>query len=162
MPQPAANLRKKNTPPTRLSSSSVLKIRLYVGFFVIGYILANVIFMVIQTKLTLSAQIVMTVTVLIGAYIAVHKFIKHQKRALTISEMNRLTIGSVGAIWLLNVLYMLGLWFLLFDAFSRNVLIEMTRQQPLPLLSALVMIIILTLVSTRLGLWVFNRLLAPK
>lgn len=162
MPQPAANLRKKNTPPTRLSSSSVLKIRLYVGFFVIGYILANVIFMVIQTKLTLSAQIVMTVTVLIGAYIAVHKFIKHQQRALTINEMNRLTIGSVGAIWLLNVLYMLGLWFLLFDAFSRNILIEMTRQQPLPLLSALVMIIILTLVSTRLGLWVFNRLLAPK
>ncbi|MGO3897153.1 MAG: ABZJ_00895 family protein [Psychrobacter sp.] len=160
MPHATDNLRKKSKPPARLPSA--FKLPMYMGFFVIGYILANAIFMVVQTKLTLSPYVVMMVAVLVGAYIAAHKFIKHQQRTLTISEMNRLTIGSVAAMWLLNALYMLGLWLFLFTPVSREVLTDMATQQPLPLLGALLMMIVLTLVSTRLGLWAFNHFLAPK
>ncbi|MGO2339027.1 MAG: ABZJ_00895 family protein [Psychrobacter sp.] len=160
MPHATASLRKKNKPQAR--TPSAFKLPLYVGFFVIGYILANAIFMAIQIKLTLSPHVVMTVSVLVGAYIAAHKFIKYKQRTLTISEMNRITVGNVAAMWLLNVLYMAGLWFFLFTPISREVLTDMATQQPLPLLGALLMMIVLTLISARLGLWGFNRLLAPK
>ncbi|SNT69059.1 ABZJ_00895 family protein [Psychrobacter sp. LV10R520-6] len=154
--------KKRQVQPNRSGQSQKTHLVQYVGFFAVGYILASAIFMMIQTQIPLSSQLVTALSILIGAYIAVNKFIKHQHRALTNSEMNRLTIGSIGAVWLLTTIYLLGLWLFLFDAVSREVLIEMTVQQPLPLLSALVMILLLTLVSARLGIWIFNRLLAPK
>ena len=97
-----------------------------------------------------------------GAYVAIYKFVKHQQRALTAKEINRLTVRSTAIIWLLAALYFLCLWLLVFDAVSREVLIDMTRQQPMPLLFALAMIIVFTLLVTRLSLWAINHLLAPK
>lgn len=154
--------KKRQAQPNRSGHSQKTRLLKYVGFFAVGYILASAVFMMIQTQVAINPQLVTALSILVGAYIAVNKFIKHQRRALTNSEMNRLTIGSIGVVWLLTVIYFLGLWFFLFDAASREVLREMTVQQPLPLLSALVMILVLTLVSARLGIWVINRLLAPK
>lgn len=153
---------KKNAPLNDTKPMLATKLTQYVGFFAIGYILATSIFMMIQTKFSLSSQLVTVFSILVGAYIAVHKFIKHQHRALNRSEINRLTLGSVGSVWLLTAVYIFALWFLLFDAVSREVLLDMTKQQPLPLLGAMVMILVLTLISARLGIWVFNRALAPK
>ena len=138
------------------------KLTPYMRFFAIGYILATSIFMIIQSKFAVSAQLVTVLSILVGAYIAVYKFTKHHHRALYASEINRLTIASVAIVWLLTAVYLVALWFLLFDAVSREVLVEMTKQQPLPLLGALMLIIVLTLVSARLGIWMFNRALAPK
>lgn len=134
----------------------------YVGFFTVGYILASAIFMIIQTKIALNSQLVTVLSILVGAYIAVHKFIKHQQRALDRGETNRLVFGGVAVVWLLTVIYFLGIWFWLFDAVSREVLFEMAQQQPLPLVSSLVMILVLTLVCARISIWAFNRLLDPK
>mgnify|MGYP003668063327 CR=1 FL=1 len=47
------------------------KLARYVGFFAIGYTLASTIFMMIQTKLALNPQLVMVVSIIVGAYIAV-------------------------------------------------------------------------------------------
>lgn len=150
-----------NTQPS-IPKTTQPKMAQYVGFFAVGYILASAIFMMIQTKFTLNSQLVTVISIVIGAYIAVHKFIKHQQRALDRSEINRLMFGGVAVIWLLTIIYFLGIWFFLFDAVSREVLIEMTIQQPLPLLSALVMILVLSLVSARLSILLINRLLNPK
>lgn len=162
MPRTTPNLNKNNAP---LASNHALldtKVAQYVGFFTVGYVLASAVFMMIQTQVAISAQLVTVLAILFGAYIAVHKFIKHQRRILNRSEMNRLTVGSVAAVWLLTAIYFLGLWLFLFDAIDREVLLEMTVEQPLPLLSALVMILVLTLVSARMGIWACNRLLNPK
>ncbi|WP_352339528.1 ABZJ_00895 family protein [Psychrobacter sp. 16-MNA-CIBAN-0192] len=156
------NINKSNKPLTSHTAAKSPKIMTYVSFFAIGYILTTSIFMMIQSKVALSAQLVTVVSILVGAYIAVLKFIKHQKRALNRSEINQLTIASIVIVWLLTLVYLLVLWFFLFDAVSREVLVEMTKQQPLPLLGALMMIVVLTLVSARLGIWIFNRMLAPK
>ncbi|MEN6671256.1 ABZJ_00895 family protein [Psychrobacter sp. B38] len=134
----------------------------YVGFFTVGFVLASAIFMIIQTQIALNAQLVMVLSIIVGAYIAVHKFIKHQQRAMGRGEINRLVIGGVAAVWVLTVIYFLAIWFWLFDAVSREVLIEMTQQQPLPLLSSFIMILVLTLVSARISIWALNRLLDPK
>lgn len=134
----------------------------YIGFFAVGYVLASAIFMMVQTKFALNSQLVTVVSIIVGAYIAVHKFIKHQQRALDKKEINHLMFGGVAVVWLLTVVYFLGIWFFLFDAVSREVLTEMAIQQPLPLLSALVMILVLSLVSARLSILLFNRLLNPK
>ncbi|WP_350562582.1 ABZJ_00895 family protein [Psychrobacter sp. CAL346-MNA-CIBAN-0220] len=141
-----------------------LKIRLiqYVGFFAIGYVLASAVFMMVQSQIGLNPQLVTAVSILAGAYIAVHKFIKHQQRALTKSEMNRLTLGGTSVVWLLTAIYFLALWLWLFDAASREVLLEMSAQQPMPLLFALVVISLLTLISARISIWAFNRLLDTK
>lgn len=155
----------KSTARSNYSSdhlSNQPKIALYGGFFAIGYILASVIFMMIQTKLPLNSQLVTVISIFVGSYIAVSKFIKHQQRALKKSEINRLTVGGVAVVWLLTLIYFLGIWFWLFDAVSREVLSEMAMQQPLPLLSSLILILVLTLVSTRISLWLLNRLLDPK
>lgn len=162
MKSPMPNLNKPDMPYINTKPLLDTKLTQYVGFFVIGYVLATAIFMMIQTKFALSAQLVTVFSILVGAFIAVHKFIKHQHRALNRSEINRLTFGSVGGVWLLTAIYLFGLWFLLFDAVSREVLLEMSRQQPLPLLGALMLILVMTLVSARLGIWIFNQLLAPK
>ena len=137
------------------------KIMLYVGFFAVGYMLASAIFMMIQTKFTLNPQLVTVLSIVLGAYIAVHKFIKHQQRALYRDEINRLMFGGVIVVWLLTMVYFLGIWVFLFDAISREVLLEMSIQQPLPLISALVMILVLSLVSARISIWAINRLLDP-
>ncbi|MEC5211289.1 hypothetical protein RCH20_002372 [Psychrobacter sp. PL15] len=155
-------LSKRQVQPNHSGQLEKTRLVQYVGFFAIGYVLSSAVFMMIQSKVTISSQLVTVLSVLIGAYIAVNKFIKHHQRALTTSEINRLTVGSIGAVWLATIIYFFSLWLLLFDAIDREVLIEMTAQQPLPLLSALVMILLLTLVSARIGVWVFNRLLAPK
>lgn len=162
MSRTSPNLSKKNTQSSLVQQPLNTKLSQYVVFFTLGYILASAVFMMIQTKVALSSQIVTVLSVLAGAYIAVHKFLKHQRRPLTNSEINRLTLGSVAVVWLITAIYFLGLWLFLFDAISREVLLEMATQKPLPLLSALVMILVLTLVSARLGIWAINRLLAPK
>ena len=137
------------------------KIMLYIGFFAVGYMLASAIFMMIQTKFALNPQLITVLSIVLGAYIAVHKFIKHQQRALYRDEINRLMFGGVIVVWLLTMVYFLGIWVFLFDAISREVLLEMSRQQPLPLISALVMILVLSLVSARISIWAINRLLDP-
>ena len=156
------NINKSSTTSESHIASKMPKLTPYVRFFAIGYILATSIFMLIQSKIAISAQLVTVLSILVGAYIAVLKFTKHQHRALNRSEINRLTVASVGVVWLLTGIYLLILWFWLFDAVSREVLLEMTQQQPLPLLGALMMIVVLTLVSARLGIWIFNRVLAPS
>ena len=133
----------------------------YIGYFAIGYVLASALFMLIQTKLALNAQLVTVLSIILAAYIAVSKFVKHQQRALYKDEINRLMLGGIMVVWLLTGLYFLALWFLLFDDISREVLLAMAKQQPLPLLSALVMIVVLSLVSARISIWAFNRLLDP-
>ncbi|MBF0659438.1 hypothetical protein IPZ60_11865 [Psychrobacter sp. NG25] len=138
------------------------KLSQYIGFFAIGYTLASAVFMMIQTQLTLSSQLVTVLSIIIGAYIAVSKFVKHQQRALDRSEINRIMLSGVAVIWLVTALYFVAIWFWLFDTVSREVLIDMAMQKPLPLLSALVMILVLTLVSARISLWVLNSLLDPK
>lgn len=162
MPRKIAYLNTSNTQSKGAALPQNTKLTQYVGLFAIGYVLASTIFMMIQTKMTLNSQLVTVLSIFIGAYIAVHKFIKHQRRALNRDEINRLMFGSMAVVWLLTAVYFLGLWLWLFDAVSREVLLEMTLQQPLPLLSALVMIVVLTLVSARISLWVVNRLLDPK
>ena len=137
------------------------KIMLYVGFFAVGYMLASAIFMMIQTKFAPNPQLVTVLSIMLGAYIAVQKFIKHQQRALSRDEINRLMFGGVIVVWLLTMVYFLGIWLFLFDAISREVLLEMSIQQPLPLISALVMILVLSLVSARISIWAINRLLDP-
>lgn len=156
------NLSKHNAQsnPTRLPQQ--VKLTQYVGFFTVGFILSNTIAILMQSKFTLNPYLVMVLSILVGTYIAVHKFIKHHYRTLNRSEINRLTFGSIGVVWLLTAIYLLGLWFWVLDAISREVLMEMTAEQPLPLLVALVMMIVLTLVSARISIYIFNRLLAPK
>ena len=150
-----------NLSKPRTLASSQLKLAQYIGFFAIGYILASAIFMMIQTKIALNSQLVMVVSIIVGAYIAVSKFIKHQQRALAKNEINRLMFGGVAVVWLLTVLYFLAIWFWLFDGVSREVLLEMAMAQPLPLLSSLVLMLVFTLVSTRISLWAIKHFLNP-
>ena len=161
-PSPSKDgLSASNTLPLS-SEPTQPKMAQYIGFFAVGYILASAIFMMVQTKTALNTQLVTVLSIIVGAYIAVHKFIKHQQRGLEKREINRLMFGGVAVVWLLTIIYFLGIWFFLFDAVSREVLTEMTIQQPLPLLSALVMIVVLSLVSARISILLFNRLLNPK
>ncbi|MGP4713776.1 MULTISPECIES: ABZJ_00895 family protein [unclassified Psychrobacter] len=134
----------------------------YVGFFAVGYILASVVFIVMQTQLVMNPHLVTVLSVIAAAYIAVYKFIKHHKRALQRSEMNRLTLAGTATVWLLSTLYFLGIWFALFDVVSREVFTEMAIENPMPLVSAVIMIMLLTLISARISILIFNRLLTPK
>lgn len=152
---------KTNLSKPRTLASSQPKLAQYIGFFAIGYILASAIFMMIQTKIALNSQLVMVVSIIVGAYIAVSKFIRHQQRALAKNEINRLMFGGVAVVWLLTVLYFLAIWFWLFDVVSREVLLEMAMARPLPLLSSLVLMLVFTLVSTRISLWAINHFLNP-
>ncbi|PWK05237.1 hypothetical protein C8D84_12313 [Psychrobacter immobilis] len=167
MSRKTTNLNKSKThsggePLPKNHESAQPKLAQYVGYFAIGYTLASAIFMMIQTKLALNSQLVTVLSIIIGAYIAVRKFVKHQQRALNSGEINRLMFGGVAVVWLLTVIYFLAIWFWLFDAVNREVLLEMAIQQSLPLVSSLVMILVLTLVSARISLWAINRLLNPK
>lgn len=156
------NLSKHNAQSKGAGQPLKTSLIQYVGFFTIGYVLASTVFMIIQTKITLNPQLITILSIFVGAYVSVRKFVKHQQRALTKNESNRLTMGGTGAVWLLTIIYFLALWLWLFDAASREVLLEMTAQQPLPLLSALVIILLLTLISTRVSIWAVNRLLDAK
>ena len=167
MSRKTTNLNKPKTHSDRSAlpknhESAQSQLAQYVGFFAVGYILASAIFMMIQTKLALNSQLVTVLSIIIGAYIAVSKFIKHQQRALSKSEINRLMFGGVAVVWLLTAIYFLGIWFFLFDAVNREVLIEMAMQQPLPLISAIVMILVLTFISARISILALNHLLNPK
>lgn len=159
---PAPNLDKHKASTKNTGTPVNSGLSQYVGFFAIGYLLTSVIFMIVQLQFALNPQLVTIISVFFGAYIAVHKFIKHQQRALSVSEMNRLTIGGTVVIWLLTALYFISLWLWLFDEANRAVFIEMSRQQPWPLVAALVMILVVTLVSARISILIVNRLLDPK
>ena len=167
MPRKITNLSKPSPQSNRegLTKNNGLaqpKLAQYIGFFAVGYTLASAVFMMIQTQLTLNSQLVTVLSIIIGAYIAVSKFVKHQQRALNRSEINRIMLSGVAVIWLVTALYFIAIWFWLFDTVSREVLVDMAMQKPLPLLSALVMILVLTLVSARISLWILNSLLDPK
>ncbi len=162
MSRTTPNLSKRNAQTPHSQQHLTVKLARYVGYFAIGYVLANTLFMMIQTKFALNSQLVTALSLFLGAYIAVNKFVKHQQRALNRSEINRLMFGSILVVWLLTAIYFLALWVWLFDDANRAVLVEMTLQQPLPLLSALVMILLLTLVSARISIWAVNRLLDPQ
>ena len=156
------NLSKHQMKTNHVEQAQKISLMQYVGFFAIGYVLASALFIMIQTQVMLNPQLVTTLSVLTGSYISVYKFVKHQRRALNSSEINRLTIVSISVVWLLTAIYFLGLWVFLFDRISREVLIDMVAVQPLPLLGATVMMVTITLVSARIGIWIFNRLLTPK
>ncbi|GAA0309806.1 ABZJ_00895 family protein [Psychrobacter aestuarii] len=150
-----------NTPtPTTMTQAPSL--RYYVGIFSIGYILVSTLCMLLQQYLPISLYMVMLLTIGIAAYIAVRKFVRQQRRALTRAEVLRLTVGAVVAVWLLSALYFLGLWFLIFDAANREVLQEAFAARPWALVQALMMMIGLCTLMTWIGLVSFNRLLAPK
>lgn len=153
----------KKTDNTLVSNGQPKKTTLapYIGYFGIGYVLASAIMMLVQSKIVLNPQLVTALSIFIGAYIAVHKFIKHQKRALSRPESNLLTLGGAGVVWLLSLIYFLALWFWVFDTASRETLIEMATLQPMPLLFAAIIMIVLTLVTARLSIWVLNLLLNP-
>ena len=152
---------KLNKSKTQTLTPAQPKLAQYIGFFAIGYTLASTIFMMIQTQFALNSQLVIVLSIIVGAYIAVSKFIKHQQRGLNRGEINRLMVGGVVVVWLLTVIYFLTIWFWLFDTVSREVLVEMAMQRPLPLLSSLVMMLVFTLVSARISLWALNRFLDP-
>ncbi len=166
MAKKTPNLNKRNVQPIVNGQGNgheqKTKLSQYVGFFTVGFILASAIAILIQSQFALNPYLVVVLSVLVGAYIAVHKFIKHQQRPLQISEINRLTFASIAVIWLLTAGYFLAIWLWLFDAIDREVLMEMSAEQPLPLLSSLIMVIIVTIVSARIGILACNRLLAPK
>ena len=145
-----------------IKSSQKIKLLPYAGFFTIGYILASALFMMLQTQWAIDPKLTTILSIVVGAFIAIYKFTKHQRRSLTSHEMNRLTVISVSIVWLLTLLYSLGLWWWLLDAISREVFLNKLLEQPLPLVSAIIMIVILTLLTARLSLLVFNRLLTPK
>ena len=156
-----------NKPQTPVATRPKLvatqpKLAQYIGFFAIGYTLASAVLMMIQTVFALNSQLTTLLSIIIGAYIAVYKFVKHQQRALDRGEINRLMSGGVAVIWLMTVIYFMAIWFWLFDAINRSVLLEMAIEQPLPLLSSLMMIMVFTLVSARISLWAINHLLDPK
>ena len=161
-PLSKSNIQAGHSGSPQSSRVTQPKLAQYVGFFAVGYILASAIFMMIQTKLALNSQLVTVLSIIVGANIAVNKFIKHQQRALNRHEINRLMLGGVAVVWVLTAIYFLGIWFFLFDAVNREVLVEMAMQQPLPLVSALVMILVLTFISARISIWALNRLLDPK
>lgn len=154
MSRKSANLSK--------SKAHSVKLAQYLGFFMVGYILASALLMLLQTQIALNPQLVTLLSILIGAFIAVQKFIKHHRRALHKDEMIKLAIGGTGIVWLLNALYFFAIWLWLFDEANRQVFVEMSLQQPLPLLFALIAIMLLTFISAGVGIWLFNRLLTAK
>ena len=155
-------LSKATPPPTAQGSMPSVKLTPYLGFFMVGYILASALLMLVQTQIALNPQMVTLLAILVGAFIAVHKFIKHQRRALYKKEMAKLAAGGTAIVWVMNALYFLAIWLWLFDEANRQVFIEMSLQQPLALAFALIAIMLLTFISAGVGIWLFNRLLAAK
>lgn len=147
-----------NKPPRNVASP----IAPFVIYFGIGFVLASAIFMLIQSKIALNSMVVTVISVIVAAFIATFKFTKQQKRSMTSNEMNRLAISGTLLVWGLTAIYLLAVWFWLLDDISREVLIDMTRAQPMPLIVAFVVMIMVTAISARLGLWAFNRLLSTK
>ena len=148
-------------PPTATPTLPAPNLRYYVGIFSIGYILVSTLCMLLQRYLPISTYMVMLLTIGIAAYITVRKFVRHQQRALMRIEVLRLTFGAVIAVWILSALYFLSLWFLVFDAISREVLQEAFAARPWALLQGLLLMIGMCTLMTWLGLVSFSRLLAP-
>lgn len=151
-----SNLNKTLSRPTSISIAP------FVVYFAIGFVLASAIFMLIQSKFALNSFVVIVISVLVAAFIATFKFTKQQKRSMMTSEMNRLALSGTLLVWVLTAIYFLAIWLWLLDDISREVLMDMTQAQPMPLVIALVMMLIVTAISARLGLWAFNRLMATK
>jgi len=151
-----SNLNKTLSRPTSISIAP------FVVYFAIGFVLASAIFMLIQSKVALNSFVVIVISVLVAAFIATFKFTKQQKRSMITSEMNRLALTGTLLVWVLTAIYFLAIWLWLLDDISREVLMDMTQAQPMPLVIALVMMLIVTAISARLGLWAFNRLMATK
>ncbi len=151
-----SNLNKTLSRPTSISIAP------FVVYFAIGFVLASAIFMLIQSKVALNSFVVIVISVLVAAFIATFKFTKQQKRSMMTSEMNRLALSGTLLVWVLTAIYFLAIWLWLLDDISREVLMDMTQAQPMPLVIALVMMLMVTAISARLGLWAFNRLIATK
>ncbi|WP_169392103.1 MULTISPECIES: ABZJ_00895 family protein [Psychrobacter] len=151
-----SNLNKTLSRPTSISIAP------FVVYFAIGFVLASAIFMLIQSKVALNSFVVIVISVLVAAFIATFKFTKQQKRSMITSEMNRLALSGTLLVWVLTAIYFLAIWLWLLDDISREVLMDMTQAQPMPLVIALVMMLMVTAISARLGLWAFNRLIATK
>lgn len=151
-----SNLNKTLSRPTSISIAP------FVVYFAIGFVLASAIFMLIQSKVALNSFVVIVISVLVAAFIATFKFTKQQKRSMITSEMNRLALSGTLLVWVLTAIYFLAIWLWLLDDISREVLMDMTQAQPMPLVIALVMMLMVTAISARLGLWAFNRLMATK
>lgn len=151
-----SNLNKTVSRPTSISIAP------FVVYFAIGFVLASAIFMLIQSKVALNSFVVIVISVLVAAFIATFKFTKQQQRSMITSEMNRLALSGTLLVWVLTAIYFLAIWLWLLDDISREVLMDMTQAQPMPLVIALVMMFIVTAISARLGLWAFNRLMATK
>ena len=162
MSRSSPNLSKPNAQSAVNDSTQKVKLTQYIGFFMVGYVLASALFMIIQSQMVINPQLITFLAILVGAYIAVYKFIKHQHRALRKEEINKLAISGTAIVWLLTALYFLAIWLWLFDKANRQVFIEMTMQQPLPLLASFIAIMLLTFISARVSIWLFNRLLAKK
>ncbi|MGM8885157.1 ABZJ_00895 family protein [Psychrobacter sp. 1U2] len=162
MSRKSANLSKSKAQSVISPSASPVKITPYLGFFMLGYILASALLMLLQTQIALNPQLVTLLSILVGAFIAVHKFSKYHRRALRKDEIIKLAVGGTGVVWLMNALYFFAIWLWLFDDANRQVFIEMSLQQPLPLLAALIAIMLLTFISAGIGIWLFNRLFASK
>ena len=162
MSRSSPNLSKSNTQSTVNDLTQKVKLTQYIGFFMVGYVLASALFMIIQSQIVINPQLVTLLSILVGAYIAVHKFIKHQRRALRKDEINKLALSGIAIVWLLTSLYFLAIWLWLFDKANRQVFIEMTLQQPLPLFLSLIAIMLLSFLCARVGIWLFNRLLAKS
>ena len=64
------------------SKAQSVKLTQYLGFFMVGYILASALLMLLQTQIALNPQLVTLLSILVGAFIAVHKFIKHYSLSL--------------------------------------------------------------------------------
>jgi len=151
-----SNLNKTLSRPTSISIAP------FVVYFAIGFVLASAIFMLIQSKVALNSFVVIVISVLVAAFIATFKFAKQQKRSMITSEMNRLALSGTLLVWVLTAIYFLAIWLWLLDDISREVLMDMAQAQPMPLVIALVMMLMVTAISARLGLWAFNRLIATK
>lgn len=161
MPNSTPNLHKTDAQITSAAPQKKPKLAFVVGYFGIGYVLASAIMMMVQSQFFLNPQLVTALSILVGAYITVHKFTKHHKRALSKREGHILALGGALIVWVLSAIYFLALWFWVFDAVSREVLIDMAMQQPLPLVFAASLMIVFTLIAARLSLWIINRLLDP-
>lgn len=161
-PDNQKNLKNSTKLHKNLPQSPASPIAPFVIYFGIGFVLASAIFMLIQTKIALNSLVVTVISVIIAAFIATFKFTKQQKRSMTTKEMNRLAISGTLLVWVLTAIYFLAVWLWLLDDISREVLLEMAQAQPMPLIVAFVMMLIVTAISARLGLWAFNRLLSVK
>ena len=72
----------QSTPQnSTIKSSQKIKLLPYAGFFTIGYILASALFMMLQTQWAIDPKLTTILSIVVGAFIAIYKFTKHQRRS---------------------------------------------------------------------------------